>query len=448
MGNILAIIIYLLCFLMFFVKREQKLVILLVYIICFRDVYVNHSLIINPVVFFIFSEFKYIRQYIQTPRKYNLQIFVMAIFIGCVLLVWNSPHLRSITELLEFIRSELLYKYMLLFVSLVVMKGGGTMQYLIRPVFISLLILTLFGLHNLLFQHAIFVDWAFEGQDLNSMMADAGDKFSGQERFRVQAMHFNPFDYGFISLALMMFFYYLRKERIVKPSLFVIAMFCCIFGIISCGCRTILLCTILGFLCVYVLTHSFKRTVWITILLSILLVLGYLYVPYIHEKLDTMVLSVFDTKMRSDVSGSSIAMRTYQLMAVLARISGHSLLGMGYNYFVIDMGWSDGKEGLVDMDLYGLEGIYLNLLLERGFVGLLLYLFFMVVLIRIFFTYRKCDIQTSTFCLSLSIVYMVFAFMTGELSSAFITFLLLGIGMKIHSFKSIEAEKPQISMNE
>lgn len=442
MGNVLAIIIYLLCFLMFFVKREQKLVILLVYIICFRDVFVNHSLIVNPVAFFIFSEIKHIRQYIQTPRKYNLQIYVMAIFIGCVLLIWNSPHLRSITELLEFIRSELLYKYMLLFVPLVVMKGRGTMQDIVRPVFISLLILTLFGLHNLLFQHAIFVDWAFEGQDLNSMMADAGDKFSGQERFRVQAMHFNPFDYGFISLALMMFFYYLRKERIVKPSLFVIAMFCCIFGIISCGCRTLIVCTALGLFCIYVMTHSLKKTMWMMALLFILLYLAYLYVPAVNEKVETMVLSVFDTKMRSDVSGSSIAMRTYQLMAVLARISGHSLLGMGYKYFNIDLGWSDGSEGLIDEDLYGLEGIYLNLLLERGFVGLFVYLFFMFILMRVFFIYRKTNINASAFLLSLSFVYMAFAFMTGELNVAFITFLLLGIGMKIHSFKSIEAEKP------
>lgn len=433
---------------MFFVRRERKLVILMVYAICLISVPINRATIINPVVFFLLSEIRYLRQYIQAPRRYNLKLFLGVILLGCVLLIINSPHLRSVQELLGFIKTELLYKYLLLFVPLIVMTGKKDMSSIVIPVFLSLLILTFFGVLNLFTQHADFVDWSLEGQELNEMTEDAGALYSDRDRFRVQAMHFNPFNYGYICIALMLFFYYLKREKSVSRIVFFIAVVCCLFGIVFCGCRTLIVCTALGLFCIYVMTHSLKKTMWMMALLFILLYLAYLYVPAINEKMDTMVLSVFDTKMRADVSGSSIAMRTYQLMAVLAHIRGNFYLGLGYNFFNIDIGWDEGDVVSVNEDLEGLEGIYLNLLLERGIVGLFIYLFFMFLLMRKFFLYRKSDVNGSTFCLSLCVVYMAFAIITGELSAAFITFLLLGIGMKIHSLKSIEGEKPQVSINE
>lgn len=442
MGDLLAIVVYVLCIMMFFVKREQKVAILFVYAICFSSVFVRYSLVINPVVFFYLSEIRYIRQYLQAPRKYNLQFFIGVILISSLLLILNSPHLRSVKELLSYTKAELLYKYLLLFVPLVVMTKARQKMSFITPIFLSLLLLTFFGVLNLLFQHADFVDWAMEGQDLNSVMEDAGDKFADSERFRVQAMHFNPFDYGFICVALMLLFYYLRKKRLLNPLIFWVSMSCCLFGIVSCGCRTILLCMVLGFFCIYVMTHKLKRTICMVALFLTVLVIGYLNVPYITEKLDTKLFSIFDK--HSDVGGSSITMRTYQLMAVLARISDHFYLGMGYKYFSIDLGWQDGPEGLIDEDLYGLEGIYLNLLLERGALGLLLYLLFMLILMKIFLSYRKSDLDTSTFGSSLCVVYLAFAFMTGELNSAFITFLLLGIGMKFYSFNLLSKKNCSI----
>lgn len=409
----------------------------MVYAICLISVPINHATIINPVVFFLLSEIRYLRQYIQAPRRYNLRLFLGVILIGCVLLIINSPHLRSVQELLGFVKSELLYKYLLLFVPLLVLNRKRDVKSIVSPVFLSLLILTFFGIWNLLTQHADFVDWSLEGQELNDVTEDAGAFYSDRDRFRVQAMHFNPFNYGFICIALMLFFYYLKKENSINRNVFLIAIACCLFGIVFCGCRTLILCTAVGIFCIYVMTHSLKKTMWMMALFFILLYLAYLYVPAVNEKVETMVLSVFDTKMRSDVEGSSIAMRTYQLMAVLAHIQGNFYFGLGYNYFNIDIGWMDSSVSEINEDLEGLEGVYLNLLLERGIVGLFIYLFFMFLLMRKFFLYRKSDVNDSTFCLSLCVVYLAFAFITGELSAAFITFLLLGIGMKVHSVKNI-----------
>ena len=441
MRLIITITIYVLCFLMFFVRRERKLDILMVYAICLISVPINHATIINPVVFFLLSEIRYLRQYIQAPRRYNLRLFLGIIFVGCILLILNSPHLRSIQELLKYVKAELLYKYLLLFVPLIVMNGKRNVRSMVPPIFLSLLILTFFGVLNLLTQHADFVDWSLEGVAVNDVMEDGGEKFSDSERFRVQAMHFNPFTYGYICMVLMLFFYYMRKIRKVNRNVYLIATICCLYGIVFCACRTMILCTALGLYCIYVMTHSLKKTMWMMVGLFTLIVLAYINVPAVSEKLDTMVLSVFEHK--SDVSGSSIAMRTFQLMAVLAHIQGHFYFGLGYDYFNIDIGWAEGQVVEVNADLEGLEGIYLNLLLERGIVGLFIYLLFMLVLITPFFLYRKSDLYGSTFCVSLSLVYMAFSFITGELNSAFITFLLLGIGMKIHFMRNQVDDNPQ-----
>ena len=77
------------------------------------------------------------------------------------------------------------------------------------------------------------------------------------------------------------------------------------------------------------------------------------------------------------MSGSSIEMRVLQYTAVMNHVRDHFLLGRGLDYFFIDMGWSEGKQYLVDQDLFGLEGVLMNYLLERGFLGICFYLFFL-----------------------------------------------------------------------
>lgn len=431
MGLLIKMFVILLSLSMFVVKREHKIAIMLIYGICFMSV---PGRFLIPPIFFLVSEITHWREYLLVLKQYRLYFISFIFLFGVFLLVIHSPHLRSIGELESFFRFEILLKYLLILFPLATIKREISLRYLIKVIVIAMCVLSFFGLLNLLTSHADFIDWISEGMKLNDIREDAGGKYENNDRFRVQAMHFNPFDYGFICMAIFLIFYYFRKEKLVSKMNFYVVSFCCIFGIVFCGCRTVLVCSIIGFSIYYVLTHKFSSSMkWIIVIVALFL-FAYYNIPFVTEIVNAKFLSMINDN--SNVEGSSLAMRMLQFTTVLYYIRNNFLFGCGYNFFSIDMGWKDGRSGSVDNDLEGLEGIYMNLLLERGVVGLLVYIIIMVSLIMIFLSYRKIDKTTSAFCLSLIITYLFYAIMTGELQSAYITFLLLGIGMKIYSFNS------------
>ena len=56
----------------------------------------------------------------------------------------------------------------------------------------------------------------------------------------------------------------------------------------------------------------------------------------------------------SSMSGSSIEMRVLQYTAVMNHVRT-IFFWRGLGLFFIDMGWSEGKQYLVDQDLFGLK---------------------------------------------------------------------------------------------
>ena len=86
---------------------------------------------------------------------------------------------------------------------------------------------------------------------------------------------------------------------------------------------------------------------------------------------------------------------------------------------------------MVDEDLRGLEGIYLNLLLDRGVIGLMFYIAFWGILLVYIIKKRKLRKDAASLCISMLFVYLLFAIMTGELKSVFITMLILGCGIHL-----------------
>lgn len=430
MGEIIKFIVTLLSFSMFFLKREQKLAVMMIYGICFMSVQARYLI---PPLFFFLSEIPHWREYVNVIKKFKLTIFVTILFLGTVLLILHSPHLRGTGQLLSYLRTEIITKYLLIIIPLVALSSKGTLSIVVKAVTVSMIILTLFGIYNLLTRHAIFVDWIFEGMKLNDVMEDAGSTFEIRDRFRVQALHFNPFDYGFICVTIWNFFLYLRIEKIVDNIHFLLISFCCLFGVIFCGCRTITVCLVFCFALYYLFTHTFFKTFkWVFIIIVIALFF-YNSFSTVTEAVNAKLLSIFNDS--ADVDGSSISMRILQFTTVLYYIEGYFLFGRGFGFFALDLGWSEGKSGAVDRDLYGLEGVYLSLLLERGVIGLLMYAAMIFVLIKRYLSYRRADKNSTAYCLSLIFTYLLFAIMTGELQSAYITFLLLGIGMKLHYMK-------------
>lgn len=415
------------------VEREKKLAILFLSTICFDCVRITsipfgHAKYILCISFLL-SEIPYIKNHIKSIKGTILSSLVFSMIIATIILAISSPHYNNMTQYIRITIMELVAKYFVICYAFLSIKEIGGLNKTFKLSFYGLIILTGFGALNYITKNAIFIDEMLKGMTLTDVMEDAGSKFTNSERFRVQAMFPNPFNYGYICILLLLFNWFGYSNKLISKRHFYISIACCLFGIITCGCRTNILCAIIGVTIYILFAFSYKRK-FKYLLLGLLcscLLIG--FIPALQDKFSETI-TVFD-KNSSNVTGSSIEMRIIQYTAVLYHIREHELLGRGLDFFNIDLGWGEGKQFLVDKDLAGLEGIIMNYLLERGIVGVLFYLFFYCSLFLFVYKNNKINKSTRAFCLSVLCVYLAFANMTGELNSVFPTLLIIGVCLKL-----------------
>lgn len=439
MGFVLYIIIVGISLAMFVVRREQKLALLIFYSMCLSsvmaDAYVGFSVLIPPVCFFLSEVRRFKAYYIQLKFTSFYNLFIM-VLVASLIVYYMSPHLQGVKGLFTLFKTDFVLKYFSILYAFFSLKSAKGFKMAVDTVFVSIIILTAFGILNLITHHAIFVDWALDGaSSLNDVTKDAGAKFDNSSRFRVQAMHLNPFIYGYICMFSSVLFIFAWKRRLMQKPTFMIALGCCLFGILTCATRTVMFCSFMCYIVYYFITHQIQKKILYIVIFLCLFYLCYLYIPFIHDNL-YFIGTMFESNANSEVEGSSIEMRLGQFAAVFYHIQSHFLFGRGYGFFYIDLGWSDGLEGLLDKDLFGLEGVQFELLLERGIVGLLVYVVFWLSMLCILYKYKKTDKQICALCISVTIGYLLFSIMTGELGSLFFMGLILGMGMKMQYLMS------------
>lgn len=424
MNYILSIILLCLTFWVFFQKGESKILPFFIYAICLSGI--SPSLypktLINMPIFFFLSMLLCWKSFYKSFNDTILWWLMLLMLLATIVLWIHSPHYGGLVGAFRLIKTELIEKYLIICYAFYIFKNRNSLRKIIVVSYYCLIILTFFGFINLLSKHAIFVDWALEGADLNLVNQDMGGKYQMAERFRVMAMHPNPFSYGFVCTMLLLLFVYGRDKKIIEKMMFYFAVFCCLFGIITCGCRTIVIIAVIGLALYYLLTRGIKKS-FVTYIFGIsLFALVLANSSTVTEKFNFFV-TIFNEN--SNVSASSdLNLRSVQMAAVQHYTKNDFLYGLGKDFFYIDMDYKSGRP--IDKDLGGLEGVYLNLLLERGLVGLVFYVTFWVALTLKVFLSRKKNKMASAFGLSVIIAYLVFSIMTGELNSAFFTLLLCG----------------------
>lgn len=426
----LALIV--LCLLMFKVDRKYKLAILLLSAICFNCVRIYtipFGLSKYIVCFsFLLSEIPYVKKHIRDIKRTILKPLIFSVIIAAILLAINSPHYDNFSQYIRLVINELLAKYFIICYAFFAISKEEDLRPIFRVSYYALLVLTIFAVLNYVTKSAFFVNEMYKGMVLTDVMQDSGNKFTYSERFRVQAMFFNPFDYGYICILLLLFNWYGYLKHIIPKKRFYIIIGCCLWGVITCGCRTNLLCCLLGIFAYTLFIFNLKKRIkYLTIFIFIGTLSAY-FIPFFSDRMNE-IISLFDKK--SSITGSSIEMRLLQYATVWSYVKDHIFFGRGLDFFFIDLGWKDGKEYLIDQDLFGLEGVLMNYLLERGIVGVSFYLFFYIYLLIFFYKHRSADKHITTLGLSILTVYLAFANMTGELSSVFPTLLILGICLKI-----------------
>ncbi len=423
------LLLALFCLSMFFVRRETKLGILFFTGICIYEytlpLKIGTAVSLVPLCFFI-SEWKAINSLLWGKRMVVSIIFYLGA-ISSLYTIVVSPHLHSPVSLLVFLMSEIFGKFMLPFAALICLGNIIETKRLFKYIYIAILVMTVFSVHNYITRHSVYVDWLFDGKTLVDYLEDAGAKFTNAERFRIQGTFHNPFDYGYTCIVCFLLFYYGRINNYISSFRFYEVTLYCFWGITMSYCRTVWICAIMATLMSVLYYNSQSKRLGMIVFLLVATLFAVELVPSIQSAFD-MMISTFDQD--SKVAGSSVEMREAQILAVLSLIQGNEFLGMGHDYFSIDLGFSSGKSGLLDSDLQGLEGSYLVSLLETGIIGTLLY-FGLIIYILVWS--RKQDIfkqRPAAFVFVLFVLFGSFGIMTGELRTAYITFLTCGIAFR------------------
>lgn len=441
MHALLTYIVLLLSLLMFVVKREHKICLLIIDILCFNGVSLPVlGNILSPFFCFFISEMFHFKQYCTIIKNTNLKTPLIVLFLGMILLIIHSPHIVGASGIFYFFLSEFVCKYGVFFLVFIACLGLKNQKSIIYTTFGCLMVLTAFGVLNLITKHGIYIDWVLAGIDQDSFMADAGAKFTYSDRFRVQSMYANPFDYGYACLMLFLYYWYLLKEKLIKKNMFYIAAICSLFGIFTCGCRTLLACLVIGILIFAIFGYNLKSKLKLVLAGVFMLFAIALMMPSDFNKQVSFFTSAFTDDQ--SVGGSSLTMRQTQTAAVMFYIQDDMAFGRGYGFFLNDLGWNEGPSKAVDRDLFGLEGVYMSLLLERGIVGLILYALFWISIIWICYRLAKRTKDKTTLAFTYSVIacYLAFANMTGELASVPITLLFVGLG-NAWSSRGVSKEK-------
>ena len=424
--NIIAIAFTLVCCLsMFWVKREQKVALLIVGVLILAEVRVPviplHKANMLLPAFYLLSEYKYLKHHL-------LYVWRMPALHRLLLLIIFSTLLCAVTTryigIWSLIRAELLFKYFALAYAFCATKNELTLKYMLRWSLWGLVVLTFFGIINLVEGRSEILNALTEGRTSSIEEGVAlGDVGMEDDRFRVHSMFHSPFDYGYICAAMLLLHLHGFLRRFEPRWAFYVALTCSLFGIFASGCRTVWICSFMSVCCYYVWCFRPSRVVLGGMMVVVAFAVMYMTVPKVQEKVE-QVTDIFSE--HPDVKGSSLDMRLEQFAVVLVYIEGRELLGLGKGYY--STSYAENPDSV--FGLRGVESVILSVLLERGVIGLIFWAVFYIWIFNFFLANRQRTKPLTGLGVSILALYVLFAVGTGELSSVYPSLLLLGFVMR------------------
>lgn len=428
MELVISVIVLVLCMMMFVLPATKKLELILFSCIClepFSFSYVSFGACNKMLcLFFFLSEFKNYRKYLSALKGTMIGWLLLTVSLGTVILTIYSHHAKNPTTFLGLIVNDLLAKYFVLAYVFVAFRRTDSLKSFYNVVTIATVLLTVFGILNSITKVSLIAE----------ITGTQGTDFANMDRTRIVGMFSYAFDYGFCCCVLSVFALYSKAKSIISTFRFRVIFYCSLFGIFICGCRSVIVVEAIMLLIYILMIYKPYKSFAIILLLSISFSVSYRMIPAVKEKTD-IVVTAFDSD-NQEMGESSLFMRALQFTTVISQIEGHELLGRGYRYFIEDLGYDKYGNGFRDLPLeaqtlMGLEGVAMNLMLERGYLGLAIYFVFYGGLV--FFAYRrrkKTKIE-SVCAISILVGFVCFGNMTGELSSPVITLFATGLFLKL-----------------
>lgn len=396
-------------------------------------------------IFYIFTEGLRFKEMIKSFRIKELVLALIVFAVSFFYNYANSPHYwGSIPQFVTILFREVITTYFILVVGFFSLKDVNTFKPFLKVAFASLIILTAFGIVNYITKESAMLDLITGGATKRDL--SVGGLFTAETRFRTQSLFIQPFDYGYMCLLILLVTVYgYTRELVGKRQLWAtVAM--SMFGVLTCGCRTVLFCLALSCLAYAVMYLKGKRVpIYIATAVLGFLVL-YHYSNFVRSKVE-FALSVFADR-DNEIGGSDIESRAVQFGRVMYYLKDHWWTGRGYDFFWIDLQFSEGQQYSLDPDLLGLEGVHLKYLLERGIIGYAMYLIFYLLLISYIWRHRKSNREEAAAAMCLMVLYLSFAHMTGELKSVPPTLLVMGMFLRLiqnESWKWVQFQQNQFN---
>ena len=289
--KIAAFIVTLLaCCLMFFIKREWKAAMLVMGAMTLTLVDIPgiplHKANLLLQVAFLLSEWRDLPRYFKRLQSTPyLWIPLLIVSFSALLAALTSLY----TGVKEMIENELLFKYFAIVYAFWAVKNEKSLKPILRISLYCLMALTIFGVLNYLTKSAMFVNALTEGKtsDINEDVV-LGNVYTESSRFRVQSMFRYAFDYGYICAAILLLHLHGWYRHLESKTEFIIAIACCSFGILTCGCRTVWVGAVLSLACYYMWSFKLGRNVTLGIFAMILMIISYNTIPAVEEKVNSV----------------------------------------------------------------------------------------------------------------------------------------------------------------
>ncbi len=437
----LYIIITALFFCVIFGKADKKLIPLTVVLLCMeeklyflKDIPFFHSVtmaVLTGVMACMLYTYRDSRtMWLYFPMKSQLATMLLASFLISIFSVAITDLQHTITvPLFEFLGS-----YFLLFVFYLY-AGEDTFRTLIPAVTVCAVLLTVTGIVNLMLR---FNPYILEmGRAFDIFLYQ--DYVSSYERFRVNSLFANPFDYGYACLMVNMFSMYCKRKNIIGVRIFALLMVCSIFGIVVCNCRTVIVAYIIGLSCYTFFSNRLALFLKYLLAAVVLFSVSYSFIEPIQTRTD-QVLSIFSPQntRNSIKSGSSLKMRARQLEESYKYFKQSPVVGNGYKFIGKELGSRRQFEtGNLDKKMWGYESVIFKLLIERGIVGIMAYAFLYGGLFVYLFRNIRYDRPLAGLGIAILADYLFFAIATGELNSVPVTLAFTGITIKQIELKKL-----------
>ena len=201
-----------LCVMIMVGKRPLRLAILIVSVFLLNPISMGGSPFLTssnllPIVFFI-SELKSFTTNAIIIKKAHLLFIFIILFLSIIILWCHSPHYSSLGGLSKIILYETVTKYFALAYGIILLKDRNNIRILVNTIYWCVIILTILGVVNLIFRQAFWLDWFLK--------SGSGEHYTYSERFRVQSLFHNPFNYGFVCLLAFFTGLYAKTENIIS----------------------------------------------------------------------------------------------------------------------------------------------------------------------------------------------------------------------------------------